>query len=191
MKQNTFPLARRQDIVVQQTNEDILVYDLKTNKVFCLNETSAAIWQLCDGKNDIAEITQKFQTQSNQAIPIELIEITLEKLSKENLLENYQPRIDKINKTSRREMIRKVALSTAIALPVITSLVAPSAIHAASCAPGLVFCPASTPFGFPMPAGCYDVQNGFTGIFPPPAVGCTFCGAVCLSGMCSGGICTP
>lgn len=191
MKQDIFPVARQRDILVQSIENEVLVYDLKTNKALCLNITSAAIWQFCNGKNSIADIASHFQTQSNQPVPVELVEITLEKLSKENLLENYQP-ANLMNKKSRREMIRKVGLATAMALPIITSIVAPSAVAAASCAAGLVFCPASSPFGFPVPAGCYDVQNGYTvPSFPPPIVGCTFCGALCASGMCSGGICSP
>ena len=187
MKQDNFPLARQKDIVVQEFNEDILVYDLKTNKVFCLNETSAAIWQLCNGKNNVTAISNQFQKQTNQLIPNELVEIALENLSKENLLENYQSKTDK---TSRREMIRKAGLATAVALPVITSVIAPSAVHAASCAAGETFCPAQSPFGFPYPAGCYDLQNGFQGSYPPGIVGCQFCNAVCLVGSsCVNGAC--
>lgn len=177
MKQNNFPLARQKDIVVQELNEDILVYELKTDKVFCLNATSAAIWQFCNGKNDLAEIVAQFQKQTNQLIPIELVEIALENLNKENLLENYQSKTDK---TSRREMIRKVGLATTVALPIITSIIAPSAIHAASCPAGETFCSSNSLFGFPRPAGCYDLLNGYTvPAFPPGVIGCQFCNAVC------------
>ncbi|HRH41815.1 MAG TPA: PqqD family protein [Pyrinomonadaceae bacterium] len=189
MKSDIFPIARQRDILVQSIKDEVLVYDLKTNKVFCLNETSSIIWQLCDGQNDLTSIAAQFQKESNEQIPLEFIEIALEQLNKENLLENYQPRNGSMNKKSRREMIRKVGLATAMALPIITSIVAPSAVAAASCATGLVFCPASSPFGFPVPAGCYDVQNGYTvPSFPVGIVGCTFCGALCV-GTCSSGIC--
>lgn len=189
MNQNTFPLARQKDIVVQKTNDEVLVYDLKTNKVFCLNETSAAIWQFCNGENDVAEIAQKFQTQSAQPIPIELVEIALEKLNKENLLENYQSQTDKINKTSRREMISKIGLATAIAFPVITSVVAPTAVSAASCGVGETYCP-TTFIGFIVsPEGCKDLQNGYPisgyGFPVSNCGGCNlFCFMTCVAGNC-------
>lgn len=34
----------------------MLVYDLNTNKAASLNETSALIWQSCDGSKTVAEI---------------------------------------------------------------------------------------------------------------------------------------
>ncbi len=131
MNQNDFPTARQRDILVQESNDEVLVYDLKTNKALCLNEISAMIWQLCNGKNDIAAITKQFQSQSNQQIPVEFIEVALEQLNREKLIENYQPRT-LTNKKSRREMIRKIGLATAVALPIITSIVAPKAINAQS-----------------------------------------------------------
>lgn len=189
MNQNTFPLARQKDIVVQQTNDEVLVYDLKTNKALCLNETSAAIWQFCNGKNDVAEIAQKFQTQSAQPIPIELVKITLEKLNKENLLENYHPQTDKMDKTSRREMIRKIGLATAIAFPIITSVIAPTAVSAASCGAGETYCSQQS-LGFIIaPEGCKDLQNGtpITG-YGFPVSSCSFCGGFCFM-TCVGGNC--
>lgn len=170
MKQDFFPVARQRDILVQSIENEVLVYDLKTNKALCLNITSAAIWQFCNGKNSIADIASHFQTQSNQPVPVELVEITLEKLSKENLLENYQP-ANLMNKKSRREMIRKVGLATAVALPVIASIVAPQAVAAASCAAGETFCPQ---FFSGIPAGCYDLQNN-----PAPNSLCGMCNGVC------------
>ena len=50
MDKNFKPSTRKSDIVVQKTGEEVLIYDLKVDKAFCLNETSALIWQACDGK---------------------------------------------------------------------------------------------------------------------------------------------
>jgi Coenzyme PQQ synthesis protein D (PqqD)/Putative metal-binding motif len=136
MKQDIFPIARQRDIVVQESSNEVLVYDLKTNKVFCLNETSAIVWGLCDGQNDFHSIATKLQNKSNEQIPVELIEIALDQLEQENLLENYQTPPALTDKKSRREMIRKVGLATVIALPIITSLVAPKAINAQSACVG-------------------------------------------------------
>jgi hypothetical protein len=108
------------------------------------------------------------------------------------LLEQSNKNFALIDKTSRRAMIKKAGLATAMALPLITSIVAPSAINAQStaCGPGLTFCPAQGPFGFPYPAGCYDLINGFQGSYPPGIEGCQFCNTVCTFGYsCVGGMC--
>jgi hypothetical protein len=37
MKQKVVPQSRKNDIVVQDLNGEVLIYDLKANKAFCLN----------------------------------------------------------------------------------------------------------------------------------------------------------
>ena len=54
---NSYPKVRVADIVVQEFADEILIYDLKNNKAFCLNETSSMIWQACDGKKDISDLS--------------------------------------------------------------------------------------------------------------------------------------
>ena len=49
MKKRIAPKARKENLVVQESNGEVLIYDLDTNKAFCLNETSALVWQACDG----------------------------------------------------------------------------------------------------------------------------------------------
>jgi hypothetical protein len=52
-----YPHSRTKELVVQELKGELLIYDLSTNKAFCLNETSALVWQLCDGKSSISEIS--------------------------------------------------------------------------------------------------------------------------------------
>jgi Coenzyme PQQ synthesis protein D (PqqD) len=198
MKQDILPLARQNEIVVQNSNNEVLIYDLKTNKVWCLNETSAAIWQLCNGKNDVDSIANHLKLQTNQQIPLELVEIALEKLSDENLIENYQSQIIPTNKKSRREIIRKIGLATAIALPIVSSLIAPSSVAAASCSAGETYCPVSSLGFIVSPEGCKNLQIGTPVILTSfgEARQCGGCHLFCLSSPgflmdCVGGVCVP
>lgn len=125
------PQSRKSEIVIQKFENEILIYDLKTNKAFCPNETSAIIYQLCDGKNSVADIAQRFSKQSNQPINDELVWLALDGLKKENLLENDDVEIN-FNGLNRRQIIKKVGLASMISLPLISSVVAPSAAMAAS-----------------------------------------------------------
>lgn len=47
---NYLPLARMNDLVVQNLDTEVLIYDLKINKAFNLNETLKIIYEACDGK---------------------------------------------------------------------------------------------------------------------------------------------
>ncbi len=58
MNDSQKPLARSQDLVIQEMPGEILVYDLQTNKAHCLNETAAAIWKSCDGENSVGDISR-------------------------------------------------------------------------------------------------------------------------------------
>ena len=44
------PVARQEGLVIQEMPDEVLVFDLKTNKAHCLNETAAFVWKACDGK---------------------------------------------------------------------------------------------------------------------------------------------
>lgn len=127
------PLSRKANIVLQEMGDEILIYDLSANKVFCLNETSALVWQLCDGQKTPSEISQII-TQ-NLRIPAneDLIWLTLELLKKENLIENKNDLENYFQGMSRREVIKKVGLGSVAALPIVASVMAPMAAEAATC----------------------------------------------------------
>ena len=79
---NSYPKVRVADIVVQEFADEILIYDLQTNKAFCLNETSAIIWQSCDGKNNISEITEFISRKTNSSVSEDLIWLAIDQLKK-------------------------------------------------------------------------------------------------------------
>ena len=128
------PLSRKANIVIQEFENEVLIYDLKINKAFCLNETSHLVWQLCNGINSIADINRKLSKKLKINFSEDLVWLALDQLKKKNLLEN-SPEIEiNFGGLSRREVIRKVGLTTVIALPIIASIVAPTAVHAQSIA---------------------------------------------------------
>lgn len=118
------PKAKINDLVVQESGQEILLYDLVTNKAYCLNETSAIVYQACDGRKTIADLKK----QSN--FPDEIIFLALEELRRENLLEeNFVSLFDGM---SRRQVIKKLGFPSLLVLPVISSVVAPAAAAAQS-----------------------------------------------------------
>lgn len=151
---NTLPKSRSTDIVVQEAGKELLIYDLKINKVYSLNETSKIIYQSCDGQTSFNELKAKHNLTDD------LILLAINDLRRENLLEDMPGFSSNFNGLSRRETIKKVGLTTMIALPVITSLIAPKAVYARSCSgpgqanSGDIILSGGTPFCSPDQAVC-------------------------------------
>lgn len=150
-----FPKTRTTNTLVQELENELLVYDLKTNKAFCLNETSANVFQLCDGTKSVADISDLMSRKLKTLVSEDFVRLALNELKKDNLLENSDELKDFFAGMSRREMVKKVGLASMIAFPVISSVVAPSAANAAS--GGSVGCASPTCVrGGQICAGCFQ-----------------------------------
>lgn len=132
MEKNNKPESRKENIVVQEYDGEVLIYDLESNKAFCLNQTSALVWQACDGKRTIAEITDWLGNHLNSQTNEDVVWLALDQLSKENLLEETNVP-NKFEGLKRREVIKKIGLASLVALPVIASLAAPVAGATGTC----------------------------------------------------------
>ena len=58
---NHRPLARTSGFVVQESGDDTLICDIKSNRAFCLNETAAIVWRLCDGNCAVSEVSVEME----------------------------------------------------------------------------------------------------------------------------------
>lgn len=163
---NTLPPARCADVAVQELGKELLIYDFAAHKAYSLNETSSNVFQACDGKTTFDELKRRHQ------YPDDLIFLALDELKKQNLLaepENYHSPLAGM---SRREIIRNVGLATMFAMPVISSLVAPTAANAAS---GTATCTPNAP-------GCSPISSAGT---TAPASDAASCAAACNNRCCS------
>jgi Coenzyme PQQ synthesis protein D (PqqD) len=129
MKEQQNPKARM-DCLTREFGDELLVYDRDRNVGHCLNPTAAAAWKLCDGKTSPSELATIMTRQFSAPVDEPVVLLALEELSKARLLvEAERP----VRRTSRREAIRAIGLAGAIALTIVTSLVAPTPARAASC----------------------------------------------------------
>lgn len=129
---NQLPKAKTSEILVQELENELLVYNLKTNKAFCLNETCGLVFQLCDGTKTVAEISQTLNKHLKQSVNQDLIWLALDSFKKDDLLEEGEQFAINFNGLTRRQVIKKVGIATMIALPMVSSVVAPNAAMAAS-----------------------------------------------------------
>ncbi|MBS1807098.1 MAG: PqqD family protein [Acidobacteria bacterium] len=190
MNQNLLPQARTNNLVTQEMPDEILVYDLKNHKAHCLNQTAAAVWKYCDGKTSVTEIAALIKQDINQTIDETSVWQAIERLSNVNLLETRVTPPAGIPRLGRREALRRLGLGSAIAVPVVMTILAPTVLA------GCTF--ANQPNGDPC---CTDGQCSSTCC----AVGtCATAGnitagnpctapCVCQSGTCSGSplVCQP
>ena len=141
------PTAKSNEILVQELEKELLIYDLNINKAFSLNETCAMVWQECSGNKTIEEIVSILRQRTEGLVNEEVVWLALETLRKENLLANPVEISPKLFGMSRREVIRKVGFASMVAIPVITTLIAPTATMALSGASGIALlgaCPSGT-----------------------------------------------
>lgn len=127
------PMARQNGLVVQEMPDEVLVYDLDTNKAHCLNNSAALIWRACDGNNSVADIVRQFESNGAGKVTEDFVWLAIDQLNENNLLEGkVAPRFAG---QSRRQVLKTIGLASMVAIPVIASLVAPqNALGSVSCA---------------------------------------------------------
>jgi len=126
------PTARQTGLVIQEMPDEVLVYDLDSNKAHCLNQSAAFVWKSCDGNNSVADIVREFEKNTGGRVSEDFVWLAIDQLNENGLLQDsVSPRFQG---QSRRQVLKTIGLASMVALPVIASLVAPrSAMAAVSC----------------------------------------------------------
>ena len=124
-------MARQEGLVIQELPDEILVFDLETNKAHCLNQTAAFVWKSCDGEKSVTDIVRLLGNESGNPVPEDLVWLAIDQLNENNLLN--EPVTANFKNQTRREVIKRIGLAAVIALPLVSSLVAPTAALAAGC----------------------------------------------------------
>jgi len=135
-------MARQNGLVVQEMPDEVLVYDLNSNKAHCLNQSAAFVWKSCDGTNSIEDIVRQFESNGKGKVTEDFVWLAIDQLNENGLLDGeVAPRFAG---QSRRQVLKTIGLASMVAVPVIASLVAPQkALGAASCTCQSAPCPAT------------------------------------------------
>jgi hypothetical protein len=123
---------KRKDAIVRELSDEFLVYDKETNRAHCLNRTATDVWKLCNGEKSVAEIIRTMK-QSKSPVDEKVIWMAIRRLEKSGLLltRNLYAREEIL--LSRRAVLRKMGVASALALPLVTSILVPTPVDAASC----------------------------------------------------------
>jgi hypothetical protein len=124
---------KRVDAVSRQFYDELLVYDSRTDRAHCLNQTAAAVWMACDGKTTVTEMVRELRSKMRSRIDEEILWMALGKLETAGLLVEGTFLRKQRRCLSRREAMRKMGRVAAIALPVVTSMLVPTPAMALSC----------------------------------------------------------
>jgi hypothetical protein len=128
-----FVPPQHKDAIVRPLSEEFLVYDKETSQAHCLNRAAIDVWKLCDGKITVAEIIQKLEKKSKSPVDERMVWMALRQLQKSGLLLGRILSSKQKNTLSRRALVKKMGVAGALALPVVTSILVPTAAQAASC----------------------------------------------------------
>ena len=123
----------RHELIVKKLAGELLVYDELSTKAFCLNETAAAVWALCDGKTTITEMALRAPSTLGAAIDEDLVALAISRFREDGLLDPGSVEQSAIADVSRGDLLARVSragLAAAIALPLVVSIVAPTAAKA-------------------------------------------------------------
>jgi len=123
----------RQDLIVKELDGELLVYDEDSKKAFCLNGSSAAIWNMCDGQTSIATMVERAATLLALPVDESYVSFALERLERDGLLEPGFDMLPERKVVTRAQLIRRFSrygIAAAAAIPLIAVVTAPTAAKA-------------------------------------------------------------
>lgn len=127
------PVARSDDLLVEQVGDETVVYDLETKQAHCLKPLASFVFARSDGQTAIKELVSLANEQFGTPISVEQLADTVDELESAGLLQ--RPPVLVQTGISRRDMVRKVAFAGAtatVAGTMVTTIGAPTALAACS-----------------------------------------------------------
>lgn len=128
------PRARTTELLIEELEDELLVYDLAADRAHRLNGTAATVFRHADGQRTVDDLVDVLAGEVGVLADEELVLITLDGLVEAGLVEDYEPRSTKDMRSSRRKFIARAGAvgAAATALPVVHSIVAPTVAQAQS-----------------------------------------------------------
>jgi len=127
------PQMRAHGLAIDDLPDEVLVYDLERHQAHCLNRSAALVWRACDGRSSAADIARRLTAEVDAPFTEDLVWLALSELEKRHLLEPAFPMTMPPAALSRRQLVRRLGFAAAVAVPLISSIVAPTAVQAATC----------------------------------------------------------
>ena len=127
------PRARTERIIVREVQDEVLVYDMDRDRAHCLNLSAAAVWKKCDGRSTPSQIANSLRGESQVNVNEDFVWLALDQLARDHLLAEPLELPTTTSRLTRREAVRRIGIGAAIAIPLVTSILAPTPAQAATC----------------------------------------------------------
>jgi len=127
---------QRESLLVRDLGDEILVYDLESHRASCLNPGAAEVFRACDGRRTLDEIAAVCARGLGRPVGAPYVALALERLARAGLVDARLP----VASAGRREALRRLAATAAVALPAISSVLAPEPAQAQTCLPNGSMC---------------------------------------------------
>ncbi len=169
------PRARTEDLVVERVDDELVVYDERSQMAHALSREAAAVWDSCDGGLSAVDICERVGMDSA------VVERALDELREKDLLEET---IAVRSGHTRREVAGKFAAigGAAFVAPFVYSVSVASAQGCVCSHPG------TTPNGSPVPNPNNCGTNGVSGAV---ACDCDCASGMCYEGTANARFCVP
>ncbi len=125
MSEAALPLARTQRLLVEELDDEVVVYDLDSDSAHLLNATLVAVWRRCDGRTTVGEAVAALGGEADEHVVWEAVA----QLESSSLLQEAAS--PPVWRMSRRQVLRRVGIA-AVAAPVIVTVFAAEPAAAAS-----------------------------------------------------------
>lgn len=131
-----FPLKRESQVLVENVENEILIYDLENAQANCLNQTAALVWEYADGKSSASQIAKRVSAKLGAPVSEQVVWYALDQLNRKNLLQESVQLPTKYATMSRRDFMKRAAMVGAVvAIPAVVAIAAPKVAEAGSPCP--------------------------------------------------------
>jgi len=131
------PDARRDWLLLEDLGDELVIYDVQRHRAHQLNRTAALVWRSCDGHKTVPELRKILQTELDPALDEVIVWQALDRLRRARLLREPVSRPTSVGTMTRRQALRKLGRTTALALlvPAVISVTAPLPLQAGATFP--------------------------------------------------------
>ncbi|MCP9494547.1 MAG: hypothetical protein MSG64_08840 [Pyrinomonadaceae bacterium MAG19_C2-C3] len=150
------PPARTRELIIQHFDDEMLIYDRQHLTALCLNPIAALVFQHIDGTRTAANIADQVRDETNTPLTEDVVMLAVNEFNRFHLLQaiddkpSRQPatkarRTTEFTSTlTRRQVVARLGIgAAAVTLPVVASIIAPTAAQAATCRTSGIACSAS------------------------------------------------
>ena len=124
------PLARRERILTEAVESELILYDQQAKKAHRLNPTAAFLWQHCDGARSRFDLAKLLHQKMGLPEDDGLVSVALEQLQKQGLVEGC-PTAEGFSRRDALKRLRSLGIAVAM-IPVVATIIAPPPAAAVS-----------------------------------------------------------